>query len=52
MQPTKNAVIIDTGSLICKVGIAGNDKPLCTFPSMIGKPKNKNNNSFYIGEEA
>jgi len=33
------AVVIDNGSGMCKAGIAGNDTPRSTFPSVEGKPK-------------
>jgi actin-related protein len=33
------SVIIDNGSGMCKAGIAGDDAPRNTFPSIVGRPK-------------
>jgi actin-related protein len=35
----KYAVVIDNGSGMCKAGFAGDDAPICSFPSIIGRPK-------------
>jgi actin len=33
------AVVIDNGSGMCKAGIAGDDAPRTSFPSVVGRPK-------------
>ena len=33
------AVVIDNGSGMCKAGIAGDDAPRNTFPTIVGRPK-------------
>lgn len=33
-------VIIDNGSGMMKAGIAGEEAPSATFPSIVGRPKN------------
>ena len=38
-EDEKYAVVIDNGSGMCKAGIAGDDAPLCCFPSIVGRPK-------------
>ena len=51
------AVVIDNGSGICKIGMAGDDTPCSAFPSIIGRPKvpdvmfGINEKELYIGEE-
>ena len=51
-------VIIDNGSGMMKAGIAGNEAPSATFPSIVGRPKNASamqgvtQKSEYIGDEA
>ena len=37
---------------MCKAGIAGDDAPRSSFPSIIGRPKMKGDKYIYIGEEA
>jgi len=50
--------VIDNGSGMCKAGIAGDDTPRATFPSIVGRPKNPSamvgmdNKDSYIGDEA
>lgn len=44
----KSAVVIDNGSGRCKTGIAGEDSPKAVFPAVIGKPKQKVSNIFFI----
>jgi actin-related protein len=52
------AVIIDNGSGMCKAGIAGDDAPRATFPSIVGRPKmpgimvGMDQKDTYVGEEA
>ena len=52
------AVIIDNGSGVCKAGMAVDDAPRATFPSIVGVAKMKgimvgmNEKDCYIGEEA
>jgi len=36
---SQSAVVIDNGSGMCKAGIAGDDTPRATFPSIVGRPK-------------
>ena len=51
-------VIIDNGSGMMKAGIAGEEAPSATFPSIVGRPKNASamqgvtQKSEYIGDEA
>ena len=52
-----NTVVIDNGSCTIKAGFGGSDTPRSVFPSVIGYPRNPNDNThdnrcFYIGEEA
>jgi actin-related protein len=52
------AVVIDNGSGMCKAGIAGDDAPRATFPSIVGRPKmpgimvGMDQKDCYVGEEA
>jgi len=52
------AVVIDNGSGMCKAGIAGDDAPRATFPSIVGRPKmpgimvGMDSKDCYVGEEA
>jgi actin-related protein len=52
------AVVIDNGSGVVKAGIAGDDAPKVTFPSIVGRPKHESTmagmgeKSEYIGDEA
>lgn len=54
----REAVVIDVGSGICKAGFAGEDKPRHRFPSIIGRPKNKQvlagseGQEVYVGDAA
>ena len=54
----ENIVIIDNGSGMMKAGIAGEEAPSATFPSIVGRPKNASamqgvtQKSEYIGDEA
>ena len=51
-------IVIDNGSGICKAGIAGDDAPRSTFPSIIGRPRlpgvmiGLDSKDLYVGEEA
>ncbi|EFC47145.1 hypothetical protein NAEGRDRAFT_60433 [Naegleria gruberi] len=51
------AIVIDYGSSFMKVGFAGDDAPRAVFPSIIGKPNEKNvpitpgTHDLYVGEE-
>ena len=51
-------VIIDNGSGMMKAGVAGEEAPSATFPSIVGRPKNASamqgvtQKSEYIGDEA
>lgn len=36
-----SAIVIDNGSGLCKVGIAGDDAPTSVFPSIVGRPKHQ-----------
>lgn len=33
------AIVIDNGSGFCKAGIAGDDAPRCSVPTVVGRPK-------------
>lgn len=33
------AIVIDNGSGMCKAGVAGDDAPSASFPSVVGRPK-------------
>jgi len=33
------ALVVDNGSGMCKAGIAGDDAPSASFPSVVGRPK-------------
>jgi len=52
------AVVIDNGSGMCKAGIAGDDAPRASFPSLVGRPKmpgimvGMDQKDTYVGEEA
>mmetsp|Transcript_78862 Transcript_78862/g.229038 ORF Transcript_78862/g.229038 Transcript_78862/m.229038 type:complete len:377 (-) Transcript_78862:129-1259(-) len=54
----KETVVIDVGSGNCKAGMAGEDQPCCTFPSIVGRPKQANimrgteDIEYYIGDQA
>jgi actin-related protein len=39
MAEDNPAVVIDNGSGMCKAGVAGDDAPRNTFPSIVGRPK-------------
>eukprot|EP00825_Cyclidium_porcatum_P036650 TRINITY_DN3918_c0_g3_i4.p1 TRINITY_DN3918_c0_g3~~TRINITY_DN3918_c0_g3_i4.p1 ORF type:complete len:441 (-),score=97.88 TRINITY_DN3918_c0_g3_i4:265-1587(-) len=51
-------VVIDNGSGMCKAGLAGDDGPRASFPSIVGRPKQKGTmvgmeqKDYYLGEEA
>jgi len=38
-DPDSAAIVIDNGSGMCKAGIAGDDAPRASFPSIVGRPK-------------
>ncbi len=48
------ALVVDNGSGICKVGIAGDDAPRAVFPSIVGRPKHPGviQKDAYVGDEA
>lgn len=52
------AIVIDNGSGMCKAGFAGDDYPIKTFPSIVGRPKHPSimmgteQKDAYVGEEA
>lgn len=52
------AVIIDNGSGMCKAGLAGDDAPRTSFPSIVGRPKvptimvGMDQKDAYVGDEA
>jgi len=39
MDDSNPAIIVDNGSGFIKVGIAGDDAPKSSFPTIIGRPK-------------
>jgi actin-related protein len=52
------AIVIDNGSGMCKAGIAGDDAPRASFPSLVGRPKmpgimvGMDQKDCFVGEEA
>ena len=54
----KQHLVVDNGSGMCKAGIAGDDAPRATFPSIVGRPKmpgimvGMDQKDTYVGEEA
>jgi len=58
MADEQQAVVIDNGSGMCKAGIAGDDAPRSSFPSIVGRPKmpgimvGMDAKDAYVGEEA
>jgi actin-related protein len=58
MEDEVAALVIDNGSGMCKAGIAGDDAPRATFPSIVGRPKmpgimvGMDQKDTYVGEEA
>jgi len=34
-------VVLDNGSGMCKAGFGGEEKPICVFPQIVGRPKTK-----------
>ena len=57
-NPEEQIVIIDNGSGMMKAGMAGEEAPSATFPSIVGRPKNASamqgvtQKREYIGDEA
>ena len=57
-EAEEQIVIIDNGSGMMKAGIAGEEAPSATFPSIVGRPKNAtamqgvSQKNEYIGDEA
>ncbi|CAH1389593.1 unnamed protein product [Nezara viridula] len=53
-----NALVLDTGSGVCKAGFAGDDAPRAVFPSMVGRPRHlgvmvlMGHKDSYVGDEA
>lgn len=35
------AVVLDSGSGMCKAGFAGDDAPKAVFPSIVGRPRHQ-----------
>jgi actin beta/gamma 1 len=52
------ALVVDNGSGVCKVGFAGDDAPRAVFPSIVGRPKHPgimvgmDQKDAYVGDEA
>lgn len=36
-----SAVVVDSGSGMCKAGFAGDDAPRAVFPTIVGRPRHK-----------
>ena len=36
---SQTSIVIDNGSGMCKAGLAGEDAPASSFPSIVGRPK-------------
>jgi len=49
-----DAIVVDSGSGLCKVGFSGDDFPLAYFPSIVGRPRQGIlcRRDSYVGEEA
>ena len=58
MSDENQAVVIDNGSGMVKAGFAGDDAPRAVFPSIVGRPKQRNimvglgQKEAYVGDEA
>ncbi|KAJ5077053.1 actin [Anaeramoeba ignava] len=58
MNDEIQVIVIDTGFTNIKAGFAGDDEPKVVFPTIIGKPKKRNemnilsSNEYYVGNEA
>ena len=57
MSKEVQTIVIDNGSCMCKAGFAGDEAPRTVFPSVVGRPKYKqqlvgNGKDVYIGDEA
>jgi len=58
MLEEETTLVIDNGSGMCKAGFSGHEAPMCTFPSIIGRPKYHqqlligSDKDVYIGDEA
>ncbi|KAJ5076509.1 actin-7-related [Anaeramoeba ignava] len=58
MYEEYQAIVIDNGTGTIKAGLAGDDEPKFVFPSIVGKPKYRENHTkkeikkLYIGDEA
>lgn len=52
----EEAIIIDNGSALCKIGMADNETPQSVFPAIIGRPKYSCNGlrdkDIYVGNDA
>jgi len=52
------ALVVDTGSYMCKAGFAGDDAPRAVFPSIVGRPLipgimvGEDQKETYVGDEA
>ncbi|KAJ7371077.1 actin [Desmophyllum pertusum] len=52
------ALVVDSGSGMCKAGFAGDDAPRAVFPSIVGRPRHQNviaaigQKDSYVGDEA
>ncbi len=57
-QEVLATIVIDNGSSLCKVGIAGDDAPKAIISTVVGHPRNPENKrgmnlkDWYIGNEA
>jgi actin-related protein len=58
MSKLKTTLVVDVGSGNCKAGFAGEEEPICQFPSIVGRPKTSNvmtgtdNVECYVGDDA
>lgn len=39
--PLREAIVLDIGSSLCKVGFAGKQEPCSVFPTVVGRPKRR-----------
>lgn len=58
MEFSKPHLVIDIGSATVRAGFSGEEAPLCVFPNVIGRPKNKGimvgseTKDYYVGTQA
>uniref|UniRef100_A0AAV2MP16 Actin n=1 Tax=Knipowitschia caucasica TaxID=637954 RepID=A0AAV2MP16_KNICA len=50
----RGALVLDNGSSMFKVGLAGDDNPRCSFPTIVGRPRfsGAGDKAHYVGDDA